>query len=373
MFNKFTKYFWEIWQDYSKNKLFYILFLIAIGTTIFLRNFHDYLAYVNEWDKIFKGDDPYNAYGVFFHFFSLPNAIYNKLPKLIFIMFYFIAVHNIIKIDREDKLVYRLLLLNPIFWVFGVLFGSNDVFLSSITILAVLNLINNNNITSGFLFSIGINFKYTPLSVLPFLVIDRKTINIKVIITTLISSVIFLSIGFYFWNSELMHGFMYNVNRDSSIFSIFRYISGDYQPLQYFNISSLDFLSVFLVIITWILLFLLFFIYKYDKYLTLLLAYSNILLFYKTGHHQFYLLFLCLTIIVYIIHKKRILENKLLLYSFSLFWIWIFIFTLLYPLSNLYRGSFSQIREWVGLPTFIIHLFLNIQLFLLILKDKRID
>lgn len=362
--------FKKIINEISKERWIYILFIISFVITLYFRNIHDYLAYVNEWKKIFNGENPFNAYGVFFNFFALPNAIHHKLPKIIFIFIYFFTISKLFKLYEENNLIRIALLFNPIFWVFGVLLGSNDVFLASITLLSLITLMSQKNVVSGILLSIGITFKYTPLSILPFLILKNKSLNIKLIISTLSTIVVVILLGFCFWGDELFSSFMFNVNRKSTIFSIFRFISGEYHPLQFVNISSLDYLSIYFVIISWVILYILFIIYKFEKYLAILLAYSNMLLFYKVGHHQFYLLLFLLTVLTYSIHKKSFQKNKILIISIVLFWTWIFLFTLLYPLTDLYRGDFYHIREWVGLPTFIIHVFLNIQLFLMMLKMK---
>ena len=359
----------KILDLFIENRFFYLFFFIAIfGAIYFDNHLHDYSAYVKEWNKIFQGQNPHNAYGVFFHFFCLPNELYNKLPKIIFIVVYFIAVKNIVEFSKGNKIVNTILLFNPLFWIFGVMYGSNDVFVSAITLLAIINL--NNSKFSGFLFSIGSNFKYTPLSILPFLVVKNKEIKTQMIGVFLLFTTIFISIGYYFWGIDLMQGFMFNLNRDSSIFSVFRFISGTYEPLAFLNIYSLDFLSVYLVLLAWSICFICFICFNIDRYLMILLSYSNILLLYKSGHHQFYILLLMLSLLIYIIHKKSILKNKALILSFILFWCWIFLCTILYPLTSQY-AEYYNIREWIGFPTFLFHLFLTFQLIIHIIRESR--
>ena len=358
----------KIWNSFTENKLFYLCCCVAIFGVFYFQNQHDYFAYVNEWDKIFQGDNPNNAYGVVFNLLSFPNSLHNKLPKLIFIITYFIAIKKIVQLSGGNKIINRILLLNPLFWIFGVVYGSNDIFVSAITLLAIINL--NNYKISGFLFSVGANLKYTPLSILPFLIVKNNKIRNQIVVSFLFFTILFIGTGFYFWGTELMQGFMFNINRESSIFSIFRFISGRHQPLGFISIDSLDFLSVYLVVLAWFICFICFIFFNLDRYLMILLAYSNLLLFYKSGHHQFYMLFFMLTILIFIIHKEKILRNKALLSSFIFFWFWIFFFTLLYPLTTQYSGAYN-IREWIGLPTFIIHLFLTLQLILHIIRDSR--
>ena len=346
-----------------------IAFTIAIVGVFYFEIQHDYRAYVREWNSIFNGNNPYNAYGVIFHFFSPISALGTKLPKLIFVLLYFISIYKFIEYKREEKLIIRILLFNPLFWIFGVAYGSNDVLLASLTFLALLSYINNNERISGVFFSIAANLKFTPIIILPFLIFKRNNIDLKLLRVVVMYTIVFLSIGYYFWDVKLMQGVLFNVQRDSSIFSIFRFISGYLQPLKFADITSLDFLSIYFVIFSWIICFGCFLKYNLDKYLIILLAFSNVLLFYKSGHHQFYLVFLIINIVVYIHHKKSMLQNKKLLYSAILFWIWIFTFTVLYPLTGQYSGKYF-IREWVGLPTFILHLIFNIQIFAHI-KDTK--
>jgi hypothetical protein len=347
-----------------------IAFSIAIIGVFYFGNQHDYSAYVREWISIFHGSNPNNAYGVIFHFFAPISALNTKLPKLLFVLVYFISIYKFIEYNREEKLITRILLFNPLFWIFGVAYGSNDVLLTSLTFLAILYYIHNHQRKAGLFFSAAINFKFTPVFILPFFIFKKNKTNVQLLKTVIIYTIGFLSIGFYFWDVKLIQGFLFNVQRDSSIFSIFRFIAGDLNPLNFFHIKSLDFLSIYFVFFSWLMCFLFYLRYNLDKYLIILLAYSNVLLFYKSGHHQFYLIFLILNIVTYIRHKQSILQNKKLLNSAVLFWCWIFAFTILYPLTGQYSGEY-YIREWVGFPTFILHFILNVQLFLHIRAHGR--
>ena len=359
----------NIFKFLSSRIEFSVVFLAAIFGVIFFDIQHDYRAYVSEWISIFNGSYPNNAYGVIFHFFSPLCALNSKLPKLIFVLLYFLSIYKFIQYNIEEKLIIRILLYNPLFWIFGVAYGSNDLMLASLTFLAILFYINNNQRSTGILFSIATNLKFTPIFIMPFFLFKENKLDFKLLKTITVYTILFLTIAFYFWDVKLIQGFSFNIKRDSSIFSIFRFISGDLQPLRFANITSLDFLSIYFVLFSWLSCFIFYLRFNIDKYLILLLAYSNVLLFYKSGHHQFYLIFLILNIVTYIRHKHSILQNKKLVNSALLFWIWIFIFTILYPLTGQYSGEF-YIREWVGLPTFILHFILNVQLLLHIKKQK---
>ena len=359
----------------KSDKTFLIIGIISLILVLLLPNLHDYSSYVKQWSDLLESNNPSSAYGVFYNIFVIFFYLFSKLPKAIFVIFYLISVYFVINYAKNQaikhkKILLYILIFNPIFWIFGIVYGSNDTFLTGITIIALLAEIKSKGKISGALFAVGSTFKFTPLFILPFLIINKLKINFKILLSFFLFASIIILIGYSFWGVEILNPISFGSFRESKMFSIFRFIRGELQPLSFIEIHNLDSISIWLMIGSWLICFLIYIIWSFDKYLMILLAYSNVLLFYKVIHHQFYLLLLFLTIVIYIMHYKTIIKNKYLIISGILFWTWIFFFTIFYGLTH-FLGQYSIIREIIGAPTFLLHLSFNLLLLRHIYKYSK--
>lgn len=314
-----------------------------------------------------SGNDPWigtdNAYGIAYNLFGVFNAIHNKLPKLIFLMTYLIAVRYIINYCQrigfdQTKIVSCTLLLNPLFWIFIVINGSNDAFVAGTTALSLVAILNQRPKTAGTLLAIGSSFKFMPLFLIPFLLMEKKEGNYKLLHSFTGTVLVFLVIGYGLWGTSILEPFFFGSERQSKMFSVFRFVRGEFQPFEILGITNLDSYSVPLMLISWSFSIFIYFRYSLEKYLMLFFSFSNILLFYKVGHHQFYILLLFLSIFAYIINYRTMMYDRAFMVSLIAFWVWIFCFTVIYSITH-FRGEFSIIREFLGLPTFVLHLALN--------------
>jgi|GEM_PF-2403447 len=350
------------------NKVFYILSALSIIITLLFPILHDYVSYENQWSITLSGQSPWigtgNAYGITYNFFGIFYGIYNKLPRVLFVLTYLAAVYFIltycqsIKFKKTNAVLY-IFMLNPLFWIFCVAYGSNDSFLAGITSISIIALIHFKPKIAGILLAIGSNFKFTPLFIIPFLVLEKKVIDYKLIIAFIITTVVIVLSGFILWGTDIINPFIFGAERPSKVFSIFRFIRGEFQPLSFIGVNNIDHFSIYFMLFSWILSLIIYVRYSFDKYLMILFSFSNILLFYKVGHHQFFILLLFLTILAYVKNYETIKKDKPLKISLIIFWAWLFIFTVLFPLTNHYAGNYNFINEFVGGPFFFIHLTMN--------------
>ena len=331
---------------------------------------HDYMAYLEQWDIIVEGMPPSidtgNSYGVIFNLFAYINFIPNTyLPKAIFIYIYLIASYelwkfSILKKILSHNIILLVLFANPLFWIFSIKLGSNDAFLAGITILAIISFLKDKFYLSGLLFAIGIGFKFSPIFIIIFFASNRLKLNFKFVVSFIISISIIYICGYYLWGNSIFEPLILGTERLSKSLSIFRFIRGDIQPLGFLGISNLDKYSIYLVIFATIISTVLYLKYNLDRLLMALFTFSNLLLLYKVGHHQFYLLLLMLTLLVYIENENILKSNPLFVRSTIMFWIYFFIITILYNYTEYYGGNYSIIREYIGFPTFVIHLTWNV-------------
>ena len=81
--------------------------------------------------------------------------------------------------------------------------------------------------------------------------------------------------------------------------------------------------------------------------------YSVLLMFYPVGHHQFYLPY-TLVVAYAMLEERQVFAQTRVWAPIVLLLAWISFFSLLYHLTDGYANDFSAIREWVGLPTFLL-------------------
>jgi hypothetical protein len=347
----------------------FLTILAVIALVISFPSLHDYKLYIIQWEIIASGKklpNYDNAYGVLHYLFTPFSMFYNQIPKLIFIGFYLYSTHKLYNLTlskngiRFARISLLILLLNPLFWIFGVMYGSNDLFVASSCFLSIVFYFSKKTKQSALFLFMGITYKFSPIFILPFLGIEERKINFKYFFTIGIAIVILYLFGYIIWENSIFNPFVFGSSRSSKLLSIFAFINSSYAPLSFINIYNIDFLSVYFMLFSWLILFLLYIYYKLDKLIMIFVSFSSILLFYKVGHHQFYFSLLFINLYIFSIYYKEILQNKALLFSSILFWFWLFLMTFLYYISNGYKGNYHFLRELVGGPTFIIHASMNL-------------
>jgi hypothetical protein len=364
----------------KKNSLFFCTCICVIALVISYPLIHDYKLYVNQWKVLATGKNLPNydnAYGVLHYLFTPFAKIYIQLPNLICVGIYMFASYKLydlilkqtgIKLARIALLV---LLLNPLFWIFGVIYGSNDLFVAATSFLAILYYYSKKTNKSAIYLFLGITYKFSPLFILPFLGIDTRKMNFKYFIIIGFSIIILYTFGYILWGNSIFNPFIFGSVRGSKLLSVFAFINSSYAPLSFINIYNLDFLSIYCMILSWFVLYGLYIYYKLDKLIMIFVSFSSILLFYKVGHHQFYFTLLFITFYIFSFHYTSIKQNKPILISTMLFWSWLFLMTLIYLLTDEYKGQYNYIRELVGGPTFILHATMNLLYLRLAFKIKN--
>jgi hypothetical protein len=353
-------------------KILIFIFIIASIMSLVIPYHHDYGAYVRQWNAILQENNPYigtgNAYGAFYNFFAYLGIYqdqykYISIQRFIFVLSYLIASYFIFKQAKKIKLapyILILLFLNPLFWIFSVKYGSNDSFLAGMTLFGFFFYNKKEYVYSAIFFSIAICFKFTPVFIVPFFIFSRNKVNFKFLIT--LSLLIFITylIAFLNWGESILEPFLFGNRRASTLFSIFRFIRGTLEPLSVFGIKNLDSYSTILIFTSFLTNFFFYLRYNLDRYISALLSISFVILFYKVGHHQFYIILLLLSAFVFVLNYDYLKNYKQFWYPFTLFWMWIFFFTILFDFTDGYY--FGRIVKILGLPTFLLHSWCNINL-----------
>ncbi|MEM0933461.1 MAG: glycosyltransferase 87 family protein [Bacteroidota bacterium] len=346
-------------------KVFFALLGIGILIIALLgKNYHDYAAYIRHWIVISEGGNPYlgkasdNAYGIIYNLFAYTNISAKvALPRVLWILFYFLSLIGLKSFLKEStpnfptRSILVFLLVNPLFLIFGVKYGSNDVFLASLVLLGVLLYLKKKHILSGIMIALAIGFKFIPLLIAPFLIFQNTLkINLKFLISVSLALALIFFIGYLEWGDNIIKPLIFGKERISKIFSIFRFLRA-----QGINLDSCSTIStVFSVVLS----FSLYIVFKLDRMILILFCWFNILLLYKVGHPQFYLTPLLLGSLVFVLNHKIIEQSRLMLFCIILLGMWLFFWPFYY--DNM--GISLEVRDWIGLPHSIILLTTNISL-----------
>lgn len=357
-----------------KNNQFFLFFLLLILVLVLGSGAnHDYIAYLHQWGNIWQKSNAYiktgNNYGVFFNFFSylmvLPKLFgkndfyFTLIPKIIFVYMYMFSSYLIWQESfclnkKESTGVFVFLFLNPLVFIFGVSYGSNDCFLAGLTVLSIIFYEQKKINLSAILFAISVSFKFYPLFLVPFFIVSERKINSSFLIFFSSTLALVYVLGYFLWGHSVLFPFFNIESRASKIFSIFRFFRGEFVQ------KNFDDYSLYCVAASFFITFFIYYKYNSPKIISASLCYSNILLFFKVGHHQFYFLLILLMGLCFVTYHESFKKDKNLLFAAAFFWIWIFVFVALYPITGRYSGVYYQIREFVGAGTFIVHVIFNV-------------
>jgi hypothetical protein len=349
------------------------LILLGIGVlvlTSLIGPTHDHSAYVRHWSAILQGSDPWNlgegtaknAYGPLYNALALLYAINPFLPKIIFCIAWLGASCYIINTFRQKfggKPTVTLagvftVFLNPFFLIMLVIYGSMDILPAVFCLGAIVFRIQRRFFLSGIALGIGILFKFYPIVLLPFLMIDERRFRFSLMSSCVGTMILGLSISVWVWGMSTFNPVLFATDRPSKMLSIFRFLRGEYSPLYFFtdnpNIDAYSFSAMVLF------LFIVFYFAwsrKIETSLAAILGLLTALTFYKVGHHQFYVaLFLMAPLWYTQSDLSEFYKNKVFL-PMSLFLAWIAILTLVYFLTGHYK-ILPFLRPTIGLPTFAL-------------------
>lgn len=352
----------DLWGNITNRHILMVVSLYVL-LILLIENRYDYAEYGRQWQFFLAGGNPWdyasNAYGPLHNSMAFIYDIHHKLPRLLFSLLSVAgSVFLIKKINRTvlDKDVkeksFYLLLYNPIVWLMFVINGCNDGLIGFLFLFGVVLYDKEKYVLSALLLSLAILYKYIPLFVIPILCINSRRINFRFTLSTVAFLGMGFGISFYLWGTKFLNPILFNSSRESKILSIFRYLRGDYSFLKLFGIDNVDHLSIYLVIGSVILIFIVQLVYRWHWIVGLVVTMLSIHLFYLVGHFQFYisiyfLLFFYLYKFSYSIGTHELKRILLSLY-------WIAATTLLYGITEGFYKRFAIIREFIGLPHFII-------------------
>lgn len=367
-------YFSDFKTDKLKRHQF-IISALAFLSIVIVRSQHDYTAYQKHWTLILAGHNPFtvegNTYGPLHILLAGFFFIQAKLPRLLFAVCTlgttFFLVRLILSNDQMPEKVKqnlkKYLYFNPLFWVFVVFFGSNDGLLSALFLFGLVAFQSRKWYLSAFLLASGTLLKFIPVFVMPVLGLNRRKIHWGFGLTYLfVFGGVFL-LCVLKWGATIFDPLLYNSERESKMLSVFMFLRGKFSPLPLIGIEGADHLSLYFVIGSIFITFILHLWFGFDHLLSVVLTLSGVLLFYRVGHHQFHLSLVFLLVFFIATHYESIQAIHPKACTCAWWYLgWIAFATILYAATEGYYKRFEIIRDIIGLPSFIIHLLMQIHL-----------
>ena len=362
-----------------------ISILTAMVAAYFIGARHDYAAYMTQWELILSGGNPWstsNTYGPAYNLLAGPFALHPLLPKVIFVFTWQVSSWYLLwqLVRRGVSLSWLIfwfaaLPFNPLFWSFGVVYGSVDSLVAALCLVALASRQTDRPIAAALALALAVMLKIYPIVFAPFLALQGRRVNWAFLTTFIVLMAAGLALSLLVWGESTFHSVIHNSDRHSKMLSIFRFLRGEASPVKNW-VDNLDHLSVQAVALGGGLVFALAWKWRFPPVAGALAGILVTLLLYKVGHQQFFLVLPLVAGLWYayrLPHSDRLLSGALVACM-----AWIAFMGALYLVTHYYTrveigsesirvgvglaGRWGFLRDWIGLPTFAILLSMLVAL-----------
>lgn len=328
---------------------------------------------MTQWDLVLSGGDPWstnNTYGPAHNLLAALFALHPMFPKVIYVLAWqassWYLVHQLAHRGINlPWLIFWLVVLpfNPLFWSFGVVYGTMDSLVAALCLSALAWRQADRNSAAASLLALAVLLKVYPIVFAPFLAFDGRRVNWQFLTTFVTLMAAGLALSILLWGESTYHSITYNSGRGSTILSIFRFLKGDASPLKAW-VDNLDHLSLPAMAFGGGIVFILAWKWRTPKVSGALAGILVTLMLYKVGYHQY---FLVVPLIAGLWYSHRLPHSDRFLSSAMVTCLgWIAFVSIVYLLTHAHNyltgsgvtagmaGRYTFMSEWVGLPTFLI-------------------
>ena len=346
------------------NLIFALFSLFLIAILFYGDARHDYALYILTWKAFLNGDSyiPYNTYGPLHLVLSYLFQIHYLLPKIMFGIFFLYLNYFLFKniLDKnEKKLVIFFFLTIPCnFLIISIVFfyGIIDSIVSFFLIFSIIFKLRRNYYLSSVFLVIATLIKIYPILFLPFLILEKERINIKILFTTILTIIFALSIFSIFYGIDtIFEPFIFGGSREAKFASIIASLKIDLNNNNI--ILILEKYNFFVVVISLFCIFLYCFYKKTNWLISIILSYLIILITYKVGHLQFYIGLVVISGFLLSLDKKYFEVYKILFPLIFLLSLCQLGYSLTggYDLSNNSSFPWRMVRDKIGYIFFLIN------------------
>ncbi len=356
------------YKELTHSCVFLVLLFLAITTALFSGPRVDYPGYLQQWQLVMDGLNPWvtnagemtsNAYGPAYNLLALFSHLHPLLPKCLFVFVWFGTIfwldnHPILnkKLGPTERLIlYLCLLMNPFFWNWFVISGHFDILVAACCLWAIHFQRVRRDFLCGIMLALGILLKFVPLVLFPFLCIENRRLRPKILLSCLTLLVSAFGLSYFLWGDAVFQPILFAGERASTRHSIFRFLRGQYSPLLLVtDAPNVDFMSLPLMAIFSVSLFLLHLKKNFEITTVCLLMVIGILLLYRVGHSQFQVIPIFIGSYWFVLHSHGNMDKHGLGLLALLYLSWISILAPAYQIAV----GFQFAVETVGLISFSI-------------------
>jgi hypothetical protein len=357
------------------------LFLFAgafLATTVLSGPRHDYRAFLEIWEQILRGGDPWwihpvwgvalHAYGPLFNALTILAGINPLAPKLLFALVYLVFAIGILQRAGRTRIAWLLLVANPFPWVEIAYFGHFDVLVGIACVAAVDAKLRGRDGLAGAYLAVGVLLKFLPILLVPFFVFERRRFHPRALLSFAVTTSFGMALSWLIWgNSTFRPLTMLASGRVSDLLSVLRFLRGAYSPLRLFgDAPNLDPLASPLLLAALALIFVWSQIRRIDVSTSTVLAVLTTLMFYRVGFPQYWMVLLLLVSSWVLRHGEALAARPILKVALLAYLGWLGFFDLFYAaIGGIVwpGGRWTWVEDVVGLPTFLLGAFLLGSLF----------
>ena len=358
--------------------------IVALIAAYLIGAKHDYGAYIDHWELVWSGGDPWarnkpwgnNDYGPVYNLLAGLYALHPLLPKVVFVLTWQLSSWYLVRriVVRGVSLPWLLFWLaalpfNPLFWSFGVVYGSVDGLVATLCLAALASRQADRPVLAAFLLAIAVLMKIYPVVFAPFIALEGRRVNWTFVSSYVVLMSVGLILSFLAWGESTFHSVTFGTDRHSSLLSIFRFLRGDASPLKNW-VDNLDHLSIPALAVGGSLVFGLSWKWRLPVAAGAFAAILVTLLLYKAGHHQYFLVVPLAAGLWYAHRMPR--GDRMLSVSLVACIVWLGFMGALYLVTHYYermevdgqmvriglglQGRWHFLQDWIGLPTFVLML-----------------
>jgi hypothetical protein len=291
----------------------FALFALAfLGLTVVSGARHDYVADLEIWRRVLRGEDPWwilpdrraplNAYGPLFNVLAVLTLTNPLIPKLLFATAYLLFLTWIAKANRARGANRGIttwgilaLMANPLPWVEIAYFGHFDVLVGVACVAAVVGQGRGRDRWSGVSLALGVLLKYIPIVALPFLTVEGKRLRLRLAGAAILTILLGMTLSVLTWGSSTFRPLTFAAKRGSNLLSIFRFLKGHYSPLRLiWESPNLDRLATPCLAVAGLAVFAWCWKRRVGPATAAVLAVLSTLIFYQVGFPQYHVILLML-------------------------------------------------------------------------------
>jgi hypothetical protein len=266
----------------------------------------DYSVYLKMWGTVLHGENPWrtqslteherNAYGPLFNLLAPTIRVGNFFPKLLFCSSTWAFGVFLLALTFRERApapkvvgVALLVFLCPFLWIQILRRGEFDIIPGLLTVAAIHFRVRQRDMLSGLALASAFLFKYYPIAILPFLMLDGQRVRLRLGLVAILGSALGLSLSYLYWGGATFDSLLLASSRPSRHYSIFAFLQSKLSPLRALTgRNNFDQFSLPAMAVAGCLALILCHVRRVPPVPAALIGMLTILMFYKVGYAQYF-------------------------------------------------------------------------------------